>query len=146
MKEIIGNLLDTPARCIIVQQVNCIHPFGAGLAKQIAKKWPHVEQQYKDYDGELGDCLLVQAEPGILVANLYGQNGVGVMERQTNYGALALALTKLKRHAVDLDYPVYYPYLMSSNLAGGDWAIVLELISFLCPGTIVKLPRYVRTK
>jgi hypothetical protein len=144
VKTIIGNLLEIE-HGILGHQTNLYHTMGHGIARQIAMKWPKVELEYIDYDGELGDCQLVQVKPGLLVANLFGQDGIGRNCRKTHYGALSLALTRLGRHSGDLDLPVFLPWKMSSDLAGGNWDIVSELIEFLVPAaTIVKLPRYDR--
>jgi hypothetical protein len=46
-----------------------------------------------------------------------------------NYGALASCLVKFRD--CDTKTRVGIPYGMCSGLAGGDWEIVLELITFI---------------
>lgn len=81
----------------ICQQVNCRGVMGAGLALQIRCKWPVVYRRYLGLcygsDGnKLGMYQEVLVEPNLYIVNLFGQDGYGRSERQTNYAALATAL------------------------------------------------------
>ena len=144
MKEITGNLLDI-THGILCHQVNCVGIMGHGIANQIGNKWPAIREQYREYGGKLGEVYFHQVAPGLIVANLFGQNGIAHGKRKTHYGALAQCLVTVQKRAWDLQLPVYFPWKMSSDLAGGDWVIVSELIDFLIGNpTIVKLQRYDR--
>ena len=76
-----GNILHSSAD-IIVQQVNCRGVMGAGLAKQIATRYPDVLVIYKKYCQEhpnpssmLGKVLFVETERTTpIIANIFGQN------------------------------------------------------------------------
>ena len=62
---------------IITHCCNDIGAWGAGFVLAISRKWPHIEEAYralKSYD--LGDVQFVQAEEGIVVANIIGQQEV----------------------------------------------------------------------
>lgn len=65
------------------------------------------------------------------VVNLFGQNGYGRGERQTNYAALAAALFSFFRDCArnNQDVTIRLPYGLGCGLAGGDWDTVLEIIS-----------------
>ncbi|MCB4340706.1 hypothetical protein [Bacillus subtilis] len=70
---------------IICQQVNCKGVMGAGLAKQIRKKYPkcfedyslYVENRGYDADVLLGGVHYYRDKSGKVIANLFGQNGFG---------------------------------------------------------------------
>lgn len=131
-----GNIfsrLSTNKTTYICQQVNCKGVMGAGLAKQIRDKWPVVFDEYKKICGadRLGDSQTVQVAPQLYVVNLFGQNGYGRGERQTNYAALAAALFSFFRDCArkNPDVTIRLPYGLGCGLAGGDWDTVLDIIS-----------------
>jgi len=131
---------------ILCQQVNCRGVMGAGLAKAIVDRWPHVKEQYLiNMMGKevLGTVSLVPIENDLFVANLFGQDGYGREKRQTNYMALRKALRSLKkwRDASSETFgdvlPIYFPYRMSCGLAGGDWYLVYKMIMNIFPDAVI---------
>lgn len=100
---------------------------GAGLAKQIATKFPLVKQDYKEAHkkGEvtLGTTQLVYITTELYVANLAGQDNYGTGKLQTDYDALRKCLSKLPTNL-----PIYIPYNLGCGLAGGDWKKVLKIL------------------
>lgn len=95
IKFIDGNIfsrLSASKPTYICQQVNCKGVMGAGLAMQICIQWPVVYQRYLEFcygnnGNKLGTYQEVLVEPKLYVVNLFGQNGYGRGERQTNYAA-----------------------------------------------------------
>ena len=155
LKEIQKDIT-TIERGIICHQVNCKGIMGAGLAKQIATKWPYVEAMYQDfvhfnkvrYTNPLGNCYITQVisfgdNYKVWVANLFGQDDFG-NGRQTNYHALEHALcglSDLMRYNNDIkdlkDFPVYIPKMIGCGLGGGDWNIVYQIIESIFPNAII---------
>lgn len=120
---------------IIVQQVNCQGVMGAGLAKQIADKYPQVYNQYRTAcknhkpDELLGNCLLVGIDDSLVIANVFGQMGYGRDKRHTNYQALASGLYAITNVYVDGHLPeIHIPYGVGCGLGGGNWDRVLGII------------------
>lgn len=120
----------------ICQQVNCRGVMGAGLAMQIRSQWPVVYRRYLGLcygsDGnKLGTYQEVLVEPKLYIVNLFGQNGYGRGERQTNYAALATALFSFFRDCAqkNQDAIIRLPYGLGCGLARGDWDTVLDIIS-----------------
>lgn len=147
MKVVLGDILDAKYG-IIGHQVNCQMVMGAGLAKQIKRKYPHVFNEYVQIMGKaqitkrLGRCQIVEAIPRELyIANLFGQFhwlNRGVVN--TDYEALSMALRNLsvwKREKTPVDFPVYLPYGLGCGLAGGDWSIVSAIIEDILPEAIL---------
>ena len=133
LKYINGDIL-TPAKksTIVCHQVNCKGVMGAGLAKQIKFKFPHVFEIYSDAcrscgSDKLGDIQLVSClnEAGYIIANIFGQNSYGTDKRHTDYNALRSAFQKLS--SMD-SWTIRIPYKMGCGLGGGDWNTVLSII------------------
>lgn len=121
-----GNVLDSTAD-IIAHQVNCQFVMGAGVAKAISRKYPHVYLSYKklrrngdllksDSSQFLGRCHMAAfTDPKDkkeqdsnhfeiklrYIANLFGQDQYGNDGKQyTNYQALQCSLYSMKRWAL----------------------------------------------
>ena len=133
-----GNLLDSDAK-YICQQVNCQGAMGAGLAKQIAEKWPNVKKEYvkfcdskKQKQDLLGDIQLVTANGGFqkkddpLILNIFGQFYYGHEGVYTDYSALIKAFRKINQ--IYKGESLAFPYGFGCGLAGGEWQDVEELI------------------
>ena len=118
---------------------------GSGIAKQIRNKWPHVYTEYKTMvqvkpKYRLGKCQIVEiAMKELYIANLFGQYGYG-KGVQTDYAALAQALRELKqwhKNYCHPDFPIWLPYNMGCDLAGGDWATVHSMLEYHLPNCFV---------
>jgi hypothetical protein len=100
---------------------------GAGLAKQLASKFPIVKQKYKEAykKGEvtLGSTQLIHISTSLYVANLAAQYNYGTDKIQTDYNALKECLSKLPKNL-----PIYIPYKLGCGLAGGDWKKVSKIL------------------
>lgn len=131
-------------RGIICHQVNCQGVMGTGIALSIKQKWPKVFEEYRNkllmprYKN-LGRAQIIAVNDHLYCCNLYGQFDYGRDYRRTEYGSIYRALKTLK-NSIDtmenngiVDLPVYFPYKMSCNNAGGDWNLVMEMLDELFP-------------
>lgn len=119
---------------VICHQVNCQGSMNAGLAKEIAKRWPEVKRDYQDLCMEnginrlLGTYIFTPIEEGGIVS-IFGQAYYGRDKNRcyTSYGALA--------HAFHLIHECLYvkkiavPYGIGCGLAGGNWNVVMKIIT-----------------
>lgn len=135
---------------ILCHQVNCQGVMGGGIALQIAKKWPHVEKEYKQYISKYGFVLGASQlvivneetvkETPLFIANIFGQDSFGA-GKQTSYVALALGLNELradiKVNKKLQELQVYFPYMIGCGLGGGKWEVVSELIEEVFPSAIL---------
>lgn len=150
IKEINGNLLDFPSNInIIVHQANCQNTFGAGIALQIAKRYPeaykadsdyynHASQgtvhNYEIYDNMLGTIshACVHKELERYIVNLYGQNYPSSKSRATNYEAFAKGLEQLKTftdgYPRKIDPIIGFPKGIGCGLGGGSWRVIQAMI------------------
>ncbi|MFW5962600.1 MAG: macro domain-containing protein [bacterium] len=137
---------------IIGHQTNCVGVFGAGIAKQIAKKYPYVKKEYTTYckqkkPKELLGTYQISKTNSFLIANLFGQLHYGrygeyysKYKRQTRYNMLKSALESLHN-----DYPtqaIALPYQIGCGLAGGNWEQVKAIIDDVFNDSIVYLYKY----
>ena len=136
-----GDLLSATEK-FIAHQTNCLGTMGAGVARAIALKYPHVDKAYKNacYNSNqspelLGKIQIIACDPGDkkkegqCIVNVFGQYRVGTYRRQTDYDALREAFSKLN----NLGHDVAIPYLMGCGLGGGEWEIVSQIIEETCP-------------
>ena len=121
---------------VICQQVNCKGVMGAGLAKQIANKWPCVYNHYKYFITEkklnneplLGTVNFVEVKEKTFVANIFGQNDYGRDGCKTDYKALKKGFEEVKHFGETNSLPILIPYNIGCGLAGGDWNKVFDII------------------
>jgi O-acetyl-ADP-ribose deacetylase (regulator of RNase III) len=131
----------TVTKGIIVQQVNNRGVMGAGLAKQIADKWPVVKEIYQTYtlvEGlDLGTNIFIPVEWYVWVASIVGQDGYGRDRRYTNYDALRKGLMSVAHYQSFFSVPVYVPYGLGCGLGGGSWDVVKEILEEELPDAII---------
>ena len=133
--QIKGDLLthDIP---VFVHQCNCFGRMGAGIAKQIAERYPKVpaaDVRYMQENGPrgiFGTILPVELADGRTCVNFYSQYYYGRGKRQTDYGAFARCLDALKEHLAGKTYlsAVGFPAGIGCGLAGGDWNVIFPMI------------------
>lgn len=126
----VGDLLQQPDLTHIAHQANLYHTFGAGLAAEIGRLWPHAAEAdcRTPYGAEakLGTYSLADGAPAVV--NLYSQSAwrPGPL---TDYVALETALRALERSLRDrAGVRVGLPHRLGCGIAGGDWARVREVI------------------
>jgi hypothetical protein len=140
---------------LICHQTNCIGAMG-GLAGAIAQKWPMVGEQYFDLITNnrknlwklLGTFQNVVVSDNLRVLNIFGQYDINSSERRTEYGSIAQAFNAIANTVfirdgiISIDSfftgdekvkntinDVYIPFNFGSGLGGGNWSIVLEIIT-----------------
>jgi O-acetyl-ADP-ribose deacetylase (regulator of RNase III) len=129
IKEIKQDIL-TVDKGIIVHQVNCRKVMGAGLARQIATKYPKVKREFlAKREWKLGDVQFIKVAPELVVCNLAGQYSFGrEPKRYTNYDALRTGFEKVLNEALYTKHNIFLPFELGCGLGGGDWQQVLHLI------------------
>ena len=63
----------------------------------------------------------------------------------TDYEAMKIALTNIKKFAIMNEYSICMPYGIGCGIANGDWNIVYKIIEEVFSDYDVTLYRYVRT-
>lgn len=126
-----GNLLEAQED-ILVHQVNIDGIMGGGIAKQIADKFPKVEEEYirfcKKYNNSynlLKSKVDLTEENGKYVANMFSQR----KDFTTDYGAMEIALTTIRDYAEQEQLTVAMPFKIGCGISNGDFNLVLDVIS-----------------
>lgn len=144
------NLPDSPF--VLVHVVNAIGVFGAGFAKQLAQRYPRVEQEYRQYTNRTsynedkslwGTCFLDYITPENdpcenMVANLYAMKGLASAHnrRPLRYTLLVKSLNYFSSIYRSFWYPenkgnphhvVIMPEI-GSGLAGGNIDTIKDIV------------------
>lgn len=132
IKYTTGNLIDLAFEGhfdVIVHGCNCMHTFGAGIAKEIKTRIPQAYQADLKTDRadhrKLGTLSACKSE-GFLVVNAYTQYGYGTGRVQIDYNALRKAF-KLLAEKVPVKMRIGVPRI-GSGLAGGDPVVIENII------------------
>jgi Zn-dependent peptidase ImmA (M78 family)/O-acetyl-ADP-ribose deacetylase (regulator of RNase III) len=118
---------------VIVHVVNDkARRWGRGFAGSLARKWPHVHEDYSQWftsrPRKLGDTHIASAEGDIAVASVVAQHGYGpAVRNRLEYQALESSLGSVGQYSVDVHASVHMPRI-GTGQAGGQWSVVSELV------------------
>ena len=116
---------------------------GAGVALALRQKWPTVYDIYKIMESErtsgltnrLGEVSWAKIpEDNLIVVNMIGQDGVRSTEnlKPVKYCALMKCMEVIKKYILySKNNCVIHTCKFGSDLAGGNWDFILELIKEL---------------
>lgn len=132
----IGDILSAEAG-LIIHGCNAQGVMGAGLAAQVKSKWPDCYATYrkfcKDFKNNREEMLgeiIPYAVPRtqIVIINAITQIDFGKGgKRYVSYKAIDAAFNTVAEIAARCGMIVHYP-LIGAGLAGGDWAIISDII------------------
>lgn len=136
VKVIKGNLLNQKG--VLLHQVNCMGSMGAGIAKQIGKRFPKVDREYKKMcanegyrEDLLGKIQYVEVSNEVIFANSFSQYRYSARSKQTVEELLIKNIHKAHEYAESKGMKLYIPYLVGCGLGGGDWDKVYKGIKEL---------------
>lgn len=120
---------------IICHQVNVDGIMGGGLALQIAKSYPNVEEKYKEYCKEnlnvyeilQGESLNIKINDDKEIANCFTQKP----NFDTDYRAIYECFTTLLMICKKSNKTIAVPYGYGSGIANGDWKVVASIFKEL---------------
>jgi len=130
MNIIKGNIIDlAPQFDVLIHGCNCFHKMGAGVAKDIATKYPQaLTVDKKTIYGErkkLGTYSFVIID-NLIIVNAYTQYYYGRQhQKNIDYQAVRNVFRKIKIEF--FDKRICYPKI-GSGLAGGDWNVISKII------------------
>lgn len=123
----------------IIHVCNDLGLWGAGFVLAISRRWPRPERAYYALGPHypLGLAQMVKVEESLWVVNMIGQRGVGRRgggPPPIRYDAVRKALQSVAKSAEDPAYRGPYKAVsihcpkFGAGLAGGDWAVIEQLI------------------
>lgn len=132
-------------RRIIGHGVNCSGAFAAGIAGQVAKRFPEVKRQYlrkKDATGwNPGDVQFVLTASGRIVVNMATQKTYGRAGTHVLYHAVRDCLGQLLDFCVAERQGVAIPRV-GCGLGGGKWEVVEGILRELLETRDVEVDVY----
>jgi len=141
MKTIKGDLLKLGANGefdVIVHGCNCFNTMGAGIALQIKKTFKDAYiadlETCRGDMGKLGNysyAPIAIGEHFLCIVNAYTQYNYGNSEMKVNYHSIKTVFEKIAKdyNGLRIGYPK-----IGCGLAGGDWAVVKEIIDTALEG------------
>lgn len=129
IKNIRGNVFNSTLP-VLAHSVNTRGKFGAGVALQIAKRYPAAKaaylQKFTSSGWRLGDVqFVVLAEK--IIANMALQKTYARTGVHTDLSACQIAFEKLLDYCEQNDYGVAMPRV-GSGLGGGQWEEIREVL------------------
>jgi len=126
IKYVVGNLLElAPTFDVIAHGCNCFNSMSGGIAYQIAKKYPIVEDADKvtkrGSGDKLGGFTMVTFED-FIVLNAYTQFQPGA---NVDYNAIKLAMININKSFPNMS--IGLPKI-GAGIAGGDWDRIEKII------------------
>ena len=129
----------------IIQQLNCFHTQGGGIAKRIRDKYPSmydvdVKHSRRGDRIKMGDFCVSEVSPDKFCYGYYGQYNFGMEKRHTNYEAVYTGLEKIASHAYINNIKILgLPKNMGARLGGGKWPIIRAIIDEVFIGSPMEL-------
>lgn len=143
IKIVEGNIFNNlPEYSVFLHQCNAKGWMGAGIAKDVAKRWPKAFKEYHEHcmwfkDGHenelLGTFVGVKINPKLIVCNAIAQETVGKTQQMTNYSAWKILCRKLEKQTRKINetsgvnWTIHAPYNIGCGLGGGNWNEMLDI-------------------
>lgn len=131
IKGDIVKLADAGEFDLIIHGCNCQHVMGAGVAKQLARRWPQVLQADINNSnkgditklGKYTHCdVPTSSGDRVVIVNAYTQFFYGIRDQHFQYSALKDVLRRLRDDFYLEEMRIAYPKI-GSGLGGGNWEI-----------------------
>lgn len=116
---------------IICHQVNEDGYMGGGLALQIAEKYPHVENEYKQFCNRYKDILYGQYQVVKIAERKYIANCFTQRNFITNLEDIEQTFRGLLESCKLNDFTIAIPYKYGCGIAKGNWNEVSEIFERL---------------
>lgn len=121
---------------ILAHIVNDSTPrWGAGFAREVAKKWPEVQKDFVTWASESGSRLSLghihtyELDKELTILHMVAQHGYGPSPRpRVRYAALRECLMRVADLAMNSTATVHMPRI-GTGQAGGKWEIIKDMIS-----------------
>lgn len=119
---------------IIAQVVNTSASLGRGFGFSLAKNYPVVKEQLKEWSADkskfvLGNTNVIQVDKDIYVFQMLAQKGLFAKgdEIPLRYNELQKCLVQLREFAQENNFSVHMPAI-GAGQAGGDWEIIIGMV------------------
>lgn len=130
-----SNLLDVQTG-IVCHGCNAQGVFGAGVAKQVAQKYPksrlsylnHIEEMHRRDLDALGTVDFYPVSQDLLIANMVTQQFYGTQGKvYVDYAAIYATMQRVIDISKKLNLSVHIPYMVGCGLGGGDLDTITKI-------------------
>lgn len=139
----------------IVHGCNCFHTMGAGIAGQIAKRFPkalHIDRHHSEYGSidKLGQFTSVNIPNVGDIINAYTQWQPGMEDPYRLYHSIKKVFSSINAQygVAHILYGANRPVIgipkIGCGIAGGDWEVVSRMIDDNTPDLNIVVVEYVR--
>lgn len=148
IREVEGNLLDmfdAGEFDVIIHGCNCRSIMGAGIAQQIAQRYPLVAQMDAYIRSGLGSILTVPLNGNQAVINGYTQlyPGRTPIDGEDRLEAIRSVFDRTNKWSLQFDRKLRFGIpLIGAGLAGGHWPDIEKTINEASPDMDITLVRY----
>lgn len=145
VKEVVGNIFESPSPSILIHSCNVLGNWGAGVAAEFAKRYPIARKEYyehcwknRDSRDIRGTCLLIEPRDTLYgehyVACLFVSRGFGrdkdgrqqiIENTRSALGDLEHQVESLKR---TVDPGECFSVRLNNGLFGVDWKVTKSLL------------------
>lgn len=135
--QLIGDVVQPYGSGLILQVVNDVGAYGAGVSGAIGKRWGKVATEYKrlaqcgSKEFSLGFVQFVYIDPDFEVANMVAQKGLRGKDNPhpLQIPHLIHCLQTVSRYAKENQHKrIHVPYGIGCGLAGGNWQEVEKIL------------------
>ncbi len=142
-----GDILEATEN-MICHQVNIDGVMGGGLALQIAKRYPCVENKYRQYCKRNGNsykklagrCFVVSINDSQEILNCFTQKS----NFDTDYEAILSCFETLLMICKSKNKTICIPYRYGSGIANGDWNLIKDIFERLSKKYDVNISIYIK--
>ena len=122
------DIIKVQQNAMIIHGVNTLGKMGAGIAKSIKERFPHVYADYarrcaaQRYNGELLGSINIYGEEDVHVCNMFTQKTIGRTGRHADPEAIKRCFDTLGFYikSTNPDFQIFMPKL-GCSLGGLDW-------------------------
>lgn len=139
-----GNILNCTEN-IICHQVNVQGVMGGGLARQLADRYPDLENAYSEYCRihnnryiDLSADVLFYVTENKVIANMFSQKE----NFDTDYLNMEIALTYLKKFAQENDLSIAIPRNIGNGIANGINGMAEKIIRKVFKDSLINVTMY----
>lgn len=124
----------------------CTEQCGGGLARQLADRYPKLEEKYRKYCEEnkhkyielRGDVFCYNTNENKFIANIFSQEE----NFDTDYTAMQIALKEIKKYAEEVNFSIAIPRNIGNGIANGINGMAEKIIREVFKDSLIKVTMY----
>lgn len=124
----------------------CTEQCGGGLARQLADRYPKLEEKYRKYCEEnkykyielRGDVFFYNTNENKFIANIFSQEE----NFDTDYTAMQIALKEIKKYAEEVNFSIAISRNIGNGIANGINGMAEKIIREVFKDSLINVTMY----